>query len=81
MRELTESLVGMKLLGQEGTAEYQAMSDKLATLKDAMGDVNQQTQALASDTKRTRHTHVFNFNIDCRLCYLHIRCRSCHRGQ
>ena len=51
MRELTESLVGMKLAGQEGTAEYQAMSDKLATLKDAMGDVNQQTQALASDTK------------------------------
>lgn len=50
MRELTDQLVELKLAGKDNTAEYQEASDKLAEMRDAMGDVNEQTNNLASDT-------------------------------
>lgn len=50
MRQLTETLVGLKIEGKENTEEYKAMSARLAQLKDAMADVNQQATSMASDT-------------------------------
>ena len=52
VKELTEQLVEMKLAGQHGTAEYKAMAGQLATLKDAMGDVTQETSNMANDTQK-----------------------------
>lgn len=52
VRELTEQLVEMKLAGQHGTAEYKAMAGQLATLKDAMADVTQETGNMANDTQK-----------------------------
>ena len=42
----------MKLAGQHGTAEYKAMAGQLATLKDAMADVTQETGNMANDTQK-----------------------------
>lgn len=50
MRELTQTLTQMKLAGEDNTVEYGAMRDKLANLKDAMGDVSNETGSLAKDT-------------------------------
>lgn len=58
MRELTEQLINMKLNGQENSAVYKEMSSRLAELKDAMSDVNQETSNLASDT------HALNQMVD-----------------
>ena len=52
VKELTEQLVEMKLAGQHGTAEYKAMAGQLAQLKDAMGDVTQETSNMANDTQK-----------------------------
>lgn len=52
IKELTEALIRMKLAGEDSSAEYKTMADKLATMKDAMGDVNQETKGLGSDTKQ-----------------------------
>lgn len=51
MQELTDALIRMKVAGDDTSPTYQEMSNKLAQLKDAQADVNQQTTGLASDTK------------------------------
>ena len=51
MKDLMDQIVGMKLEGKENTEEYQAASEKLAEYRDIMNDTQQQTNALASDTK------------------------------
>lgn len=51
MRNLMDTIVGMKLEGKENTEEYRAASEKLAEYRDIMADTQQQTNELASDTK------------------------------
>lgn len=50
IRQLTESLVAMKMAGRDNSEEYRELSARAAELNDAMGDVQQQTRGLASDT-------------------------------
>lgn len=52
IRQLTEQLGQLKLAGQDNTAEYEAMSKRLAQMQDAMRDVSAQTSNLASDTAK-----------------------------
>ena len=52
IRQLTEQLAALKLAGKDNTAEYEAMSQRLAQMRDAMNDVSQQTANLASDTSK-----------------------------
>ena len=51
LRELTEELTIMKLEGKESTEEYKKMAAQLAEFKDAMGDVQEESKNLGSDTK------------------------------
>lgn len=51
LKETLDLLVQMKLEGKEGTAEYQAASEKANMLRDAIADVNEQVTKGASDTK------------------------------
>lgn len=50
VRAMTETLVKLTLAGENTSPEFQQMSSRLAELKDAMGDVNAQTNQMASDT-------------------------------
>jgi hypothetical protein len=50
MRELVMQLTHMKVAGQDNSATYGEMANRLAVLRDAMGDVNQQATQQASDT-------------------------------
>ncbi|MEG1738679.1 MAG: hypothetical protein RR137_08960 [Odoribacter sp.] len=50
MRELVEQMVAMERAGLRGTDAYADLSAKAGELKDAIGDVNQQIENMASDT-------------------------------
>lgn len=51
LRTLVQTLAELKVAGQDNSAEYKAMVTRLAELRDAMGDVSQQANLLASDTR------------------------------
>lgn len=48
-RSLIQEMARMRLAGEEGSAQYQAMAKRAAELCDTLGDVRAQTKALASD--------------------------------
>lgn len=48
-RSLIQEMARMRLVGEEGSAQYQAMAKRAAELCDTLGDVRAQTKALASD--------------------------------
>lgn len=50
MRGLVQTLTELKVAGKDNSAEYSEMAARLADLRDAMGDVNQQATQQASDT-------------------------------
>ena len=51
MKNLMDQIVGLRMEGKENTEEYKEASEKLAEYRDIMNDTQQQTNALASDTK------------------------------
>ena len=51
IKELTKALIDMKVAGQENTAEYQELLQKLGELKDATNDAQQEIKNMASDTR------------------------------
>lgn len=51
LKELTEQIGQMKLAGQEGTAEYEALMKRASAVKDAFGDAAREIGVGASDTK------------------------------
>lgn len=48
-RSLIQEMARMRLAGEENSARYQAMAKRAAELCDTLGDVREQTKALASD--------------------------------
>lgn len=51
LKKLTEQIGRMKLAGQEGTAEYEALVNRASAVKDAFGDAAREIGVGASDTK------------------------------
>lgn len=51
LRDLTQQMAILKANGQQNSEEYIALSQRAATLKDAMNDVNREISAGASDTR------------------------------
>lgn len=51
MKNLMDTIVGLRMEGKENTEEYRQASEKLAEYRDIMNDAQQQTNALASDTR------------------------------
>lgn len=54
LRQYTEQLAQMVLAGQKGTAEYDALAQKVGQMKDAMGDAGASVNSFADDTQQVR---------------------------
>lgn len=52
MRALAKELLKMRMEGKQDSAEYKERAERLANIKDTMGDVAQETKLLASDTRK-----------------------------
>lgn len=48
-RELVQEMAKLKIAGQDASEEYQEMAKRAAEITDALGDVRQETNALAHD--------------------------------
>jgi len=52
LREMNEALGRMKVAGQDGTQAYKDLAAKAAEYRDAIGDVNEEVNKMASDTSK-----------------------------
>jgi hypothetical protein len=52
LREATQTLTEMKLRGEEASEAYLKLSQRAASIRDSMGDVQREIQGAASDTRR-----------------------------